>query len=272
MSDVTILISSFDRYSDCWQPVCHGFQKYWRDCPWPVLLMTNEKDFDHPAARVLKVRGGADWSARMIDALDRIESPYVMYFQEDYWLTEPVDTPRILEYFRLMQEHGLNYLRFLAYPAPAHDFEPDPRLGRIGVDGAYRTSVQITLWRREVFRDLVRDGETVWQFEIRGTERSRKYGDTFVAIRPNGKDEYANGIRYVCTAVNAGKWARMAKAYAAREGLAVDFSNLPSDTWWDGFKRWRPVGPFVVKWLHRAKTVLLHPTTAFRKARAKVSR
>lgn len=272
MSQVTILISSFDRYADCWLPVCHGFQKYWPDCPWPVVLMTNEKDFDHPVVKVMKVSGGADWSARMIDALDQISTPYVMYFQEDYWLNEPVDTAKVLEYFRLMDAHGLNYIRFLAYPAPVHDFPDDPRLGRIGVDGDYRTSVQISLWRREIFRDLIIAGETVWQFEIRGTERSKKYGDTFLSVQRKGNDEYANGIRYVCTAVNAGKWAWMAKDYAAREGLEVNFDNLPSDTWWDEFKRWRPVGPFVRKCLYLAKLLFLHPAIAARKAREKVAK
>jgi hypothetical protein len=33
MSLVTALISSFDGYSECWGPVCHGFKKYWPDCP-----------------------------------------------------------------------------------------------------------------------------------------------------------------------------------------------------------------------------------------------
>src|SRR5437773_912082 len=48
MTPVTILVSSFDGYSDCWGPVCHGFTKYWPNCPYPVLLMTNEKDHQHP--------------------------------------------------------------------------------------------------------------------------------------------------------------------------------------------------------------------------------
>lgn len=270
--DVTILISSFDGYSDCWLPVCHGFQKYWPDCPYPVRLMTNEKDFDHPAATVMKVGGGRDWSGRMITALDRITTPYVIYFQEDYWIDAPVDTARVKEYVALMDRHGLNYIRLLAFPEPAHDFPGDPRLGLIARDGEYRTSVQITLWRREVFRDLVRAGESVWQFEDQGTVRSRAYGDTFLSIKCKDKDPYYHGIRYVCTAINAGKWARMAKWYAEKEGLSVDFSNLPSETWWDDFKRSGPLGRAVKLWTHRLGLVVRHPVIAAKKARDRLRR
>jgi hypothetical protein len=267
MPEVTVLISSFDGYSDCWLPVAHGFKKYWPDCPYPVLLMTNTKDFSHEAVSVLKVGGGRDWSGRMVTALERITTPYVMYFQEDYWISAPVDTARVMEYAALMEKHGLNYIRLLAFPEPDQDFAGDPRLGMIGRDASYRTSVQISLWRREVFRELVRPGESVWQFELQGTERSRQYGDTFLSVKSKDRDPYHHGISYVCTAINSGRWSRLAKAYAKQEGLAVDFSNLPSETWWDDFKRSGPLGAAVKVWTHRLNLVLFHPRIAATKLR-----
>src|SRR5580658_8986532 len=109
MTLATILISSFDGYADCWGPVCHGFTKYWPDCPYPILLMTNTKDFPHERIKVLKVEGGKDWSMRMRHALEAISTPYVLYFQEDYWLSAPVDTAKIAAYVDLMENHNLNY-------------------------------------------------------------------------------------------------------------------------------------------------------------------
>ena len=86
MSSVSILISSFDGFEDCWDAVCHGFNKYWPDCPYPIYLMTNTKDHPDPRIQVLKVSGGKDWSPRMIDAVEKLQTEYVMYFQEDYWI------------------------------------------------------------------------------------------------------------------------------------------------------------------------------------------
>lgn len=271
MAPVTILISSFDGYSDCWGPVCHGFTKYWPDCPYPVSLMTNSKDYHHPGIDVLKVGGGRDWSGRMITALERINTPFIMYFQEDYWLDERVDTSKVASYLSLMQKHGLNYIRLLSKPLPDTDFPHDPRLGVLATEASYRTSVQITLWRKQVFQDLLRPGESVWEFEVNGTARSQKYGDTFLSIKRHGDDDYYHGLRYVCTAVNYGKWARMAKSYAEREGLQVDFSNLPMETWWDEFKRHNRVGIFIRIWQHRLNMVLWRPKQAMWKLRRRLT-
>jgi hypothetical protein len=271
MASVTVLISSFDGYSDCWGPFCHGFTKYWPDCPYPILLMTNTKDHPHDRIATIKVEGGRDWSVRMINALDRIETPYVMYFQEDYWLNERVDTAKVEHYFDLMEKYGLNYIRLLSKPLPDADFPHDSRLGILTQEASYRTSVQITLWRKEVLQELLRPQESVWDFEREGTLRSRKYGDTFLSIKRHGDDDYYYGIRYVCTAVNYGKWSRMARSYAEQEGLRVDFSNLPMETWWDEYKRYNPIGVFTRIWMHRFGMLFRNPRQAVARIRSRLT-
>lgn len=270
MERVTILISSFDGYSACWGPVCHGFSKYWPDCPYPIHLMTNTKDFPHDRVRVLKCGGERNWSRCMLYALDRVTTPYVMYFQEDYWINEPVETAKVVSYVDLMERHGLNYIRLLSKPLPDADFAHDPRLGVLAEDAPYRTSLQITFWRKSVLQELLRPGESPWQFELEGTKRSRKYGDTFLGVKLHGQDEYYHGIRYVCTAVNAGKWSTMARPYAEREGLSVDFSVLPSETWWDDFQRHTRLGQFLRRWKYRSSLVIRDPRLALRKIHHRV--
>ena len=266
----TLLISSFDAYAACWPPVAHGIRKYWPDCPFPVRLVTEERDFDAPGVEVLKVGRDAIWSNRMLIALRSITTPFLVYFQEDYWLNKRVDTTRILEYLGLMEAAGLNYLRLLSKPVPDLPFGLDERLGILADEAPYRTSAQIALWRREVLLDLLVPGESVWDFELKGSVRSRKYGATFVSIQPVGGDDYANGIGYVCTAVNCGKWSRMARPYAEAEGLSVDFSERPTDTWWDDFKRSGPIGHFFRNLAHRISLLYQDPATFGRKVRGRL--
>lgn len=263
---VSILISSFDGYSDCWLAVCHGIRKYWPDCPYPVYLMTNHKDFVYPGISVLKVGEDTGWSGRMLKALDRIETPYVLYFQEDYWIMAPVDTARVQEYAALMERCGLDYIRFVSNPEPDFDFPEDPRLGLIGPTAPYRTSAQVSLWRKQVLTDLIVPGETVWQFEVGGSARSRRYGPTFLSTKKKGQDDFYYGIRYLCTAVNAGRWFRAAKVYARAEGLDVDFSRLPSETWRHDFRR-TATGRALGLWTHRLATVVRNPFLALGKVR-----
>jgi hypothetical protein len=268
--EATVLISSFDGYSDCWGPVAHGFSKYWPDCPFPIRLMTGVKDFPDPRIQVIPLAPDRGWSNQMLKALPHVDTPFVLYFQEDYWLNEPVHTARLLTYLEHMKTHGLNYLRLLAKPLPDHDSPLDPRLGILADGAEYRTSVQIAFWRREVLLDLIVPGESAWDFELNGTKRSRKYGATFLSVKRHLKDDYGNGIRYLCSAVNQGKWSRRAHEYAAVEHLAVDFSKLPTDTWWDDFRRSGPVGYFARDWAYRLGLLAKEPRAFWRKTRARL--
>lgn len=265
----SILISSFDGYSCCWGPVCHGFTKYWPDCPFPIYLMTNLKDHPHPTIEVLKVGPDRGWSVRMLTALERIQTPYVIYFQEDYWIAAPVDTARIQQYLALMERKGLNYIRLVSNPPPDFDYPDDSRLGVLANSAIYRTSVQITLWRREVLIDLIRPEENVWQFELNGTIRSRKYGPTFLCTK-RGTNDFHHGIYYVCTAVNAGRWFRYAKTYARNEGIEIDFSALPMETWWDDFKRRGTLGRSAKLTAYRMQLALREPQVALEKIRRRL--
>jgi hypothetical protein len=95
--------------------------------------MTNTKEYPHERIQTMKVEGGRDWSMRMVNAMEWIKTPYIMYFQEDYWINAPVDTPRVLQYLGLMEEHRLNYIRLLSKPQPDRDFAHDARLGDISL-------------------------------------------------------------------------------------------------------------------------------------------
>jgi hypothetical protein len=252
--------------------VTHGLRKYWPDCPYPIYLVSNFKNFEAPGVSVLKMGEDTNWSQRLAEALSRLDTTYIMYFQEDYWITHPVDTARVRDYVGHMDRTGLNYVRLLAAPPPTRDFPGDSRLGVIARDGDYRTSAQIALWRRDVLGELLVPGESVWEFEIKGTARSRRYGDTFVSVKPHHGDPYYWGMYYVCTAINAGRWARAAKVYARDEGLSVDFSRLPSETRWQEFQRARWGGRTIVEVVtHRLSMLVTEPNTFVHRTRSRIA-
>ncbi len=266
MAAVAILISSFDGFSDCWEPVCHGITKYWSDCPYSIFLITNTKDFTHEKVTTIKIGEDKGWANNLLMVLKQIDATYIMYFQEDYWIRERVNSSAITEYVRTMDKMELNYLRLLAYPTPDSDFMADQRLGVLAENAPYRTALQIALWRKEVLLDLLKPGESPWEFEVRGSTRSRKYGNSFLSVKQFNDDPYYNGISYVCTAINRGRWARIAKEYAKDEGLNVDWSNLPSETWWHEYVRSTTFGAWLQLTLYRIGLVFKQPKIAFDKA------
>jgi hypothetical protein len=262
MSLVSVLCSSYDGLSDCWAPFCHGIAKYWPDCPYPAYLINNVKNFEHEAVSVIKVVPDRGWSRNLLTALDRIDSPYILYFQEDYWIKEKVNTSAINDYVSIMETEGFHYIRLLSFPKPDRDFPGDERLGIIATESPYRTSVQASLWRKEVFRELIEPAETVWDFEVKGTQRSRRYGERFLSVKPLGDDPFYYGIRYVCTAVNRGRWSRQAKPYAEEEGIEVNFNNLETETWWHVYQRSNTIAALLI---YRTRLLLSNPALALKK-------
>ena len=240
MSSVSILISSFDGFSDCWIPYYHGLRKYWPDCPYDIFIVTNFKESGDVSVQTIKVGKDKGWSRNTLHALSVIATPYVIYTHEDFWINHGVQTHVIEEYVDLMDEDKADYIRLYPCPEPDYECEYDERLGVLADHASYRTSLQVALWRKRVFKELIVEEENPWQFETKGTIRSKKYGSRFLSVkrfRDADMKPFHHGIDYVCTAVNKGKWSKAAKIYAAQEGLAIDFSNRPHETWWHDFGR-----------------------------------
>jgi hypothetical protein len=240
VNNVSILISSFDDFSDCWQPCYHGLLKYWPDCPYEVFIVTNFKDSGSPLVKAIKVGRDRGWSRNTLFALEQIPTPSLIYTHEDFWIKRSVSTEVIAEYAGLLDKNKAAYIRLYPCPCPDSECELDPRLGVCSTDATYRTSLQLALWKKSVFQDLIVENENPWQFELHGTVRSRKYGAGFLSVKlfttPDGQT-YHHGIDYVCTAINKGKWSNAAKVYARQEGICIDFSNRPNETWWHDFAR-----------------------------------
>lgn len=259
-----VLVSSFDGFSDAWGPFTYALRKYWPDCPYPVFMVSN---FQRPADSALhNVAVGEDrgWSANLHTALERIDADVILYLQEDYWLTERVVTDRIEQYRALFEKNRLDYLRLVALPPPDLLFTSDERIGLISPDAAYRTAVQASMWRRSVLQELLRDGESAWQFELRSPARAA--GRTgFASVRSHRGDPFHFGIRYVCTAINRGKWSRKAGRYARKEGFALDMSRRDIETWRDDFRR-----TSLALWLRHARLAITSPAVAWQKVDRKL--
>jgi len=250
MKHVSFLISSCDGFSDCWRPYYHGLHKYWPDCPYDVFIVTNIKDSGDSSVQAIKVGEDKGWSRNTLQALSEITTPYVIYTHEDFWISKRVQTNAIEEYVALMDKDNADYIRLYPCPEPDYEFGYDKRLGVLADHAAYRTSLQVAIWRKRVFKELIVEAENPWQFEVNGTDRSKKYGSRFLSVKrfwDSDRKPFHYGIDYVCTAINKGKWSKEAKHYALQEGLSIDFSKRPNETWWNDFERSGPLGASVVR-------------------------
>ncbi len=213
---VAVLVSSCDVFFDVWKPFSHFFAKFWPDCPFPVCLIANELAVRSDVIRTIAVGEDRGWASNMKIALREIVQPRVLYFQEDYFLNAPVRPEQLasdLDYAFALDVDSL-CLRARSELEPG--FQPiNERFGVVPPDSDGRTRCQLTLWKRDALLAVLRDGESAWEMESHGSERTRQMRVLSYSTRENLP------VPYLMSAVVRGIWAPEALAMCERERLKI---------------------------------------------------
>lgn len=208
---LAIYIASFDGYSDLWEPFFELFWKFWPDCPYDVYLGANSKDFDDDRVTILRSPNDAVWSDRARHHLEQIDHDYVLVMLDDWFVEAPVDAPaiaRLVEIFDIVRGHAI---RLMPDPKPTLALGGLPEIGLMGLGIQNRTSTQATIWRRTSLLQLLRDGESLWEFEVYGAARSNMWSGGVFSV-------WTAPIKYF-GAVDAGKFTRAATRYLERNNV-----------------------------------------------------
>src|SRR5437868_5431347 len=86
-SSVAVVVSSCDAFFDVWRPFVFFFRKHWSDCPFPIYLIVNQLRVRSRFVQPIYTGPDQGWGSNMMSALRSITQPYILYFQEDYFLT-----------------------------------------------------------------------------------------------------------------------------------------------------------------------------------------
>jgi hypothetical protein len=178
---VTILVYAWDPYFPAWPVFCYALNKYWGDCPYPLVFITNF--LDPPCGNSIKVGSINSFYEKMRIALEHIVSPYILFMHEDYWIQNMVNTQHIVDYVGLLEMDVCDYIRLIPVPPPDRPFPVDLRLGIIDTDSAYRVSFMASLWRVNVLRDIIQPNLSLWEHEKYGHQLTSKFGDRFLAVK-----------------------------------------------------------------------------------------
>ncbi len=232
---VAVLVNSTDSYHDCWEPLFSLFANFWPDCPYPVVLNTETREYEHSAVSIRVVHASPrpdgrrpTWSECLIDCLDGLGTPFVLYLQEDYFLNRPVDGALIARLVERMDCEQLDHVRLIDFgdERPGDPLGGEPPLSLLAPRSNYLVSLQAGIWRTEHLRSLLREPESPWQFERWGTLRARRSGVRYARLDQERYPPERSPISYVATGIVAGRWYEPAVVPLFEEhGLVVDFGR-----------------------------------------------
>ena len=228
-SSVAIVVSSCDAFFDAWRPFVFFFRKYWSDCPFPVYLIVNRLRVRSRIIQPLPVGPDRDWASNMNTALASVSQPYVLYFQEDYFLNGAVKSDQLAQDFAYAFENDAASFCFYPRSQLEPNFTPlNDRFGIVPRDSDGRTRLQVTLWKKEVLQAMLRPGETAWNMEARGSERTQN----LLALCYSQRHDLP--VPYLMSAIVRGLWTPQAISLCQQAGVEIHprFRSAHSEVAW----------------------------------------
>lgn len=234
---VGVLVNTCDRFADCWELYFHQWMRYRNGVDWPVYLNTEWSDYDYPAnlrggaLSVCKQRAGYEgwsgegfptWSWCVEHALNLMPEDLVLYMQDDYFLTNQLDSDKLREVAQLMAEHpDVDCVYLNAASNKYYTISIYEGLKRVTRRNRYFVSCQAAMWRKSTLLQLLRTYEDAWQFERWGTRRAAALRCHFYSAVVDRKSP----VSYFCTGIVQGKWLHPVEELFQEAGIEMDFSR-----------------------------------------------
>lgn len=206
LHEVTILTSSYDGYSELWDPHYKLLFKYWpslkNDLSFiPIMLLTNELEYQDDRVISLKIKE-QNWSKNLIEALKHVKTKYTLLLIDDYIINAPVNEERFIELLSLIEQRDGAYVEVVIDTGHFKFSNEKEKRPVIGIDNVIyrsknsncRNSLQAAIWNSEELRKLINPNESAWDFEIKGSARTRKNSKPFFLVTKDPVMSYFNGV------------------------------------------------------------------------------
>ena len=223
-----LLIVSCDAYEDLWTPFLTLLKRHWGDCPFPVYLGAGKLHNDEEDVTVVRSDGGRDWSKCLRDYLGQIPHEYVLMMLDDFFLRKAVPTADVLYCLEFARNEKAVQVRLIPHPGPTDRLSGDDLIGECASGLPYRLSAQGAIWNRLKLFELLRVGESIWEFEHNGNarinERSHGFYCTWRAVLPY-QGFFGHHV------VEKGKWIPQEKWIFGRKDIGCDFRRRGTLAW-----------------------------------------
>ena len=241
---MTILVNSCDLYEDAWYTFFRLLKTQWQECEqYGIVLNTETKTYDCDFLDVRSVCGGkgVTWSKRLMNCLKQIDSEFVLFFLEDYFLLSKTDNDTFDRALSLIGNNqqigyiGLKYNRSLTVKGPEYENELKdfPFIERDHLSGGKRINCNTAIWRREWLMHLIRTHESPWEFEKYAERRSRRTKMQALQIN-NGLlppvFEYEMLFQFGY-GISMKKWLPKNRELFQKYDIKVDLDNLGEMSW-----------------------------------------
>lgn len=169
--DCTVLVNSCDKYKEAWFPFFELLKINWKDCPFEITLNTETLQYEKYGIRSINVEGS--WGERLALALRQIDTPYIIFLLEDFFIQGKVKTDEINKCINYMKKDDsiacFYFNRIIGYQGNEdEEYEGFFRMNPSDDYNDYIINCQAALWDRNTLIELAEASKDPWEFEVNG--------------------------------------------------------------------------------------------------------
>lgn len=213
-----VLVLTCKKFEPVWDPFFILFRKYWPDCPYELIMGTDEGSYS--GVKTISLGTDFGWSNNCIQIIKQINADKIILFFEDFLPYAMFNSQRINYLVKHSYDFNISCLRLQPCPGPSAPWPYCKSLGILQADDTYRFSLQTALWKKSTLLGLLKYNENPWEAEIFGTKRAKKSLEHFVSVKRG-----ESPTPYLITAVVKGVWQDFATNLLIKED--IPFNNIP---------------------------------------------
>ncbi|WP_029286442.1 hypothetical protein [Pedobacter sp. R20-19] len=178
-NNVALLVHACDRYEFLYPGFDIFFSKNWDlNIPCNYYFATEVKDATVNGFQNIK-SGKGEWADRLATLLKNIDEEYVLYFQEDMWLSKPVNPDFFKQLFSFAKQHDCKQIKLHSSDVyttnQSEHFIEGLNIAVVDNQASdFLMSHQVTLWKKDFLLAQLHKKEHPWRNERKGTRRLKK--------------------------------------------------------------------------------------------------
>lgn len=234
-SDLSIVVVSYDGYSDLWEDFFTLKNQNWANCPYPTYLANNVKNFQFKDVNVINCGLAAQWSDRARFALQNINTKYVCLMVEDFFISDVVSNDKFKSIISFMEKENICFYKLQTMSKiKTPYFNGIKGLRVIPSNLPYGVSLTTAIWDREYLLSLIGpDSYNPWKFEINMVKQAEMAKEPFTCV---GVFDETDPL-HICHMVVQGKYIPSSLAEMKKRGYEINTSGRKTLSIVDVMKR-----------------------------------
>jgi len=212
--EISVLVMSCDKYQDTFKPFFKLYNKYFNK--YKTYIGTETIDCEY--ATTLKSQGS--WTKRVRENLEKIDTDYVLFLLDDFFIRKEVDTT-VIDALKYQFKDDIACFNLEVNKVSKIEESSSNRFKLRSNNQAYLCSCQPTLWNRKILIELLQKDLSPWEWETQILDSKYKfYINTQDLIIDIGWYDFNTAW-----GIAQGKWAIEMIDLNKKEKLNIDFTK-----------------------------------------------